>query len=605
MANSKKAIIIDDDQSIKTLIVKILESIGFEVFATSKILDGCKLVSEHSPEVVFSDLNLDGESGVGFIESIASDRPELPIIAISGANNVELTIEAFRAGAWDFISKPFHLDSFKNCLDKVLERAESVKRNLAYKASLEKKLDNSYLELEKAYRTMENKVKARTAELAIANEQFIKEAEARRKDEKILRTKEELFRGLFNSIPSGAVVCYFDSKTHQFLIHNINKAGEEFLGIKLDNVLDQPVENIFPIGEGDQIKEVLGVVHETGNRLQSPYIEREGNKIICWHENDISKLATGELFILFKDETLRRKAENDLVISRANLEALNKKLKANQNQLIQSEKMASIGQLAAGVAHEINNPVGFITSNLGTLSEYITLFKNLIDLYDELDNNIEGLESEEILRIRESILKLKKEEDIGFVIEDVDTLLSESKDGALRVKEIVQNLKSFARVDEDERKEANINDGIEATLKIVWNELKYKCKVEKDLGKIPNTLCKPGQLNQVFMNLIVNASHAIEGHGTIKIYTRQVGSNVVIKVSDTGKGIEPCHLSKLFDPFFTTKPVGVGTGLGLSISHGIISDHGGTIEVESEVGKGTCFTITIPIKLQGELKNDQ
>ena len=595
MYQKKTIVVIDDDLSIRTMLHRILEKMGFKVHSAEGLLEGSHLISGHSTDLILCDLNLNGESGLSLITTISNDYPELPIITISATCLVEESVEAFRAGAWDFITKPFSLTNLKCCIDKSLARAENLKNKIVYKNNLENKLDQSYIELKRSYEMVEGQVEERTAELAIANEHFMKEAEQRRKDEIILKDREARFKALFNSINSGVVVCAYDTKLNKFIILDVNKSGQKLLGINLQQVINQPVLNIFPICEGTQIVDTLQEVNSTGIKKHSPYIEAEEEHIICWHENGVYKLPTGELVILFDDETLRRKAENEVVISKARLEVLNEKISSNQIQLIQSEKMASIGQLAAGVAHEINNPVGFITSNLGTLTEYVELFKSLIKLYDKIDSVIPKNISNDVSEIQAQIIQLKREEDITFVLEDIDTLLAESKDGATRVKEIVQNLKSFARLDEDERKYGNINDGIEATLKIVWNELKYKCEVQKELGDIPDILCNPGQLNQVFMNLFVNASHAIEKEGVITITTEHDENNITIKVFDTGKGIEPGHLTKLFDPFFTTKPEGVGTGLGLSISHGIITDHNGTIEVESELEKGTCFTVKLPI----------
>ena len=271
-------------------------------------------------------------------------------------------------------------------------------------------------------------------------------------------------------------------------------------------------------------------------------------------------------------------------------------LRESQKQLMQSEKMAAIGQLAAGVAHEINNPVGFVMSNIGTLTTYVQTFKRVMGEYDRLATAVsEGDEANQQQALG-AIEQIRVREDLPYVMDDVDKLLMESADGTERIRDIIQNLRSFARVDEGEIKEADINAGIETTLKIVWNELKYKCDMHRKLGDIPRLRCYPGRLNQVFMNLLVNAAQAIEEHGDITIETEVVDSAVVIRISDNGRGIAKDHLSRIFDPFVTTKAVGKGTGLGLSISHGIVHNHKGTIDVESEVGEGTTFTIRLPIE---------
>ncbi|GAG30170.1 unnamed protein product, partial [marine sediment metagenome] len=248
----------------------------------------------------------------------------------------------------------------------------------------------------------------------------------------------------------------------------------------------------------------------------------------------------------------------------------NRKLQANQNQLIQSEKLACIGQLAAGVAHEINNPVGFVMSNLGTLTDYVGAFKELLTEYDRLAGEVKGGNGASHDEVLARIDTLREDHDLPYILGDVDSLLGESADGVVRIRDIVQSLKSFARIDEEQIKEADINACLEVTLKIVWNELKYKCHVHKHFGELPLVRCNAGQLNQVFMNLLINAAQAIPEHGDITIETERDDDHVVIRIADTGKGIDSEHLSRLFDPFFTTKEVGKGTGLGLSISHGII-----------------------------------
>ncbi|HEX5804159.1 MAG TPA: PAS domain S-box protein [Azospira sp.] len=276
--------------------------------------------------------------------------------------------------------------------------------------------------------------------------------------------------------------------------------------------------------------------------------------------------------------------------------ALNKKLEEAHNQLLQSEKMASIGQLAAGVAHELNNPIGFVHSNLGTLDGYLRSLMEIIEAGDRI-----GEPPEQIAAQRKALEKLKLELDFAYLREDIFSLLSESRDGLGRVKRIVQDLKSFSRVGEQEWQWADLHQGIDSTLNIVWNELKYKCTVIKDYGELPKVHCLISQLNQVFMNLLVNAGQAIESRGEIVIRTRRCGEDAVsVEISDTGAGIPEDNLKRIFDPFFTTKPVGTGTGLGLSLSYSIVERHRGKIEVHSVVGEGTTFRLTLPINQTGE-----
>jgi PAS domain S-box-containing protein len=294
------------------------------------------------------------------------------------------------------------------------------------------------------------------------------------------------------------------------------------------------------------------------------------------------------------DITERKQTEQELLDTLEQQRRLNKRLEEAQSQLLQSEKMASIGQLAAGVAHELNNPIGFVHSNLGTLEKYLGDLFAIADAYAAAETQMLAAG----LSLRE-IEVLKKEKDFDYLRKDIFQLLDESKDGLARLRKIVQDLKNFSHVDDAEWCWADLHKGLDSTLNIVWNELKYKCKVTKAYGQLPEVYCLPAQLNQVFMNLIVNAGQSIEDKGEIKIRTgvdEASSGEVWIEVSDTGKGIPKANLNRIFEPFYTTKPVGKGTGLGLSLSYSIVKKHQGRIAVDSVVGVGTTFRVTLPIQ---------
>ncbi len=307
-------------------------------------------------------------------------------------------------------------------------------------------------------------------------------------------------------------------------------------------------------------------------------------------ERTLAEIALRESRDKLEERVLERTAS--LEAEKARQAELIKKLEEAQNQLLQSEKMASIGQLAAGVAHEINNPVGFVMSNLGSLQRYVADLLRLLAAYEEREAGL--AESERL-----AVTALKQEIDADYLREDIGQLLAETQEGLQRVKQIVKDLKDFSHVDSAERVWANLETGLDSTLNVVWNELKYKARVVKEYGRIPEIECLPSQLNQVFMNLLVNAAHAIDTQGQITIRTGYDAAQVWVEVEDTGRGIPPEHLSKIFDPFFTTKPVGKGTGLGLSLSYGIVRKHGGRIEVKSEPGKGSTFRVVLPRQFPG------
>ena len=262
-----------------------------------------------------------------------------------------------------------------------------------------------------------------------------------------------------------------------------------------------------------------------------------------------------------------------------------------EGQLVQSEKLASLGQLAAGVAHEINNPIGFVASNLGALDSYFQQLLEILDAYQVASQTL-GAESAAQLQ------QLCEKNELDFLLDDIPSLIRESKDGIGRVGQIVKDLKDFSRVDSQlEWQWADLQQGIDSTLNIVASELKYKADVIKDYQALPEVECLPSQINQVVMNLVVNAAQAMGSErGTITLRTGQQGETAWIEVADNGSGIAPQTLQKIFDPFFTTKPVGQGTGLGLSLSYGIVKKHGGEITVNSELGVGTTFRVELPLR---------
>lgn len=298
--------------------------------------------------------------------------------------------------------------------------------------------------------------------------------------------------------------------------------------------------------------------------------------------------------LVARDVSFEYARKSELQSRNAELEVANQKLKGTQEQLVQSEKLASIGQLAAGVAHEINNPIGYVHSNMATLAQYSENLLSLVKSYEKAFSSPHPeAHAAEVQNLSQSL-------DIEFVQSDLPQLIEESREGVERVRKIVQDLKDFSRSDaQDQFVKADIHRGLDSTLNIIWNDLKYKAQVVKTFGDIPLIECIPSELNQVFMNILLNAGQAIKDRGIVTVSTSLDGDHVVIAIGDDGIGIPGDLLPKIFDPFFTTKPVGTGTGLGLAISYGLIKKHHGTIDVTSTPGEGTLFLIRLPVQQPG------
>ena len=398
----------------------------------------------------------------------------------------------------------------------------------------------------------------------------------------------------------------------------INQTAIDALQYSIEDVDGMPVGKLFDdvelhlftlikklVTDGELRNKGMNLMSKDGLRipvvLNGSLSRNEDNKIdavvlIARDMRDIYQLIT-ELSQLNEDleERVKNRTDELRVARDASEEAL-KKLQQTQAQLVQNDKMASVGQLSAGIAHEINNPTGFVLSNLKTLEEYINDIRCLITEYDTLLQKCIGISDEDVSCIVKNIEEFKQKIDVVFLLHDIAQIFKETQDGMRRISKIVRDMKEFSHAGSDKPEYTDVNKGLESTLNIVWNEIKYKSEVKTLYGDIPQVLCYPQQLNQVFMNILVNAAHAIEGKGVITLRTFSENGNVVIEISDTGKGISPEHLSRIFEPFFTTKPVGMGTGLGLSVAYAIIKKHNGEITVDSKVGAGTRFQVCIPVE---------
>lgn len=547
--NRKRTIlVVDDDPQISDMLPTMLAQINYRGIAVDSAEKALQLLRDStiSIDIVLSDVWMPNISGIDLLELAHNFNPQLPVILMTAYADVETIEVAIRRKAFDFITKPISLAELAMVMEKAIKHI-------------------TLLELEQNYiRTLEETVAKRTRELHSRHEELqtlFRQVEA---------IKAEWERTM-DCIDDIIILADTDGR-----IRRCNRALRDFSTRHYPDII------------GKEWHSFLARHGLNAPPAPSPGTELHHGPSGRWftlnsypYTNPADETVSGLVITIVDTSELKQSAEK--------LAFAYQELQTTQAQMLQREKMASIGQLAAGVAHEINNPIGFISSNLATLGKYVERLATFVNRQTEIC--APSLAAEQRAEVEKVRLDLK----IDRILADISPLIAESLDGSGRVRTIVRDLKSFSRADEGESQAADIVACLDSAVNIVWNELKYKATLRKDYGDIPPVKCYPQQLNQVFMNLLINAVHAIDRQGEININARQEGTDIVITISDTGCGIPPEHLGKIFEPFFTTKDSGTGTGLGLSICYDIIKRHHGEIRVTSTSGKGTTFTVSIPV----------
>lgn len=528
--------IVDDEYSIRKTLTSILKTRGYrvKVFETGKA--AVEAARDQALAAALIDLRLGDLSGLEVMRRIRSTSTFAECIMITGHASQTSAIEAVNYGAYGYIEKPFKVDQLLVMIQRAIEKSEA---------------------------------------------------------EKTLKEVLELQHKIISESPIG--ISIYD-ETGQCALSN--NACADLMGTNRSQMLDQNFNTLDTWKKNGLYNKAKLTIEKKAKQRHEVSLKTNGDKKVSLdcHLVPFNSEKSPRLLLMTNDITRRIEIEDELKERKEELTLTLEQLKNSQAQLVQSEKMASIGQLASGVAHEINNPSGYVSSNLKTLADYQTELGTAIINYRELVNGIKTNtnNTSTISKKVEQIIALEDEMDMDYVLEDVDELIKESREGIDRIKQIVLDLKDFAHPGNDKMKDVDINKGINSTLNVVHNELKYKVTVKKELGDLPMIKGYPQQLNQVFMNIIVNAAQAIEEKGDIRIATTPDNGGVQIMISDTGSGIPKDHIPKLFDPFFTTKEVGQGTGLGLNVVYNIVKKHNGTIDVKSKPGKGTTFLIRIP-----------
>lgn len=412
--------------------------------------------------------------------------------------------------------------------------------------------------------------------------------------QELLQANSEL-RSLFHAMDD--LILVFDREGRCLKIVETNPSV--FLE-SVHGMLGQRVHEVLPERRADILLYHIRLALEHQRREKVEFAVRiDGEKV--WIDGTISPLSEETVIWVARDitkrkqaEVLRARLERELRIRNTELEASLAELKQMQATLIQSEKMASVGLLTAGIAHEINNPLAFVSSNLNRFQEYFDDALKLFEAWKTYATHQSGEENgtDRLADVR----ALESSIDPDFIVADFASLMQHTRDGTDRIRVIVDKLRGFSHANGSDRADVSINEALDDTLTLVWNEIKYKAQVRKEYGTVPPVPFNMGELRQVFVNLIINGVHAIEKEGVITLRTFPHDHSAVIEISDTGCGIPDAIVHRIFDPFFTTKPVGKGTGLGLWISSSIVQKHGGTISVKSAVGRGTTFIIRLPLQ---------
>jgi PAS domain S-box-containing protein len=552
MGNKLNLLIVEDDvvncMVLETMLAKStlqLESVDI----VASLSQSFESIQQKNYDAVLLDLNLPDSNGLDTLDQIRTRFPEKAIIVITGECNEAVGLDAISRGAEDYLLKGKY---------SVDDLSKSVRYSIGRKES----------------------------------------QEAARKNERIFKTLIEHLpqKILLKDRFSRFVFC------NQKYAESLNLSPVDVVG-KTDYDFYQPeIANNYIAGDR--------AVIESAETFEDVFrYESGGEEFITRVLKTAVKNETGKadgVLCVFEDFTRRFKYEEAIKQANKELEKSNLQMKEMQSQLVQSEKLASIGQLAAGVAHEINNPLGFVSSNFSTLEKYMSSIMSVLmacesALASPSCRSGFAPDNDPIQIIK----KLKEDLQIDFILDDIPELFADSREGIRRIIQIVKSLRDFSRVDQmEDFSDYNINQGLQSTLAVAKNELKYATDIECDYSEVPEIFCNSGQLNQVFLNILVNAAQAIisqqrQDKGTIRIKTYLDDEYVICEIADDGPGIAEEDLPKIYDPFFTTKAVGEGTGLGLSVSYDIVvNKHKGQLSVASEVGKGTTFTIKIPLNLE-------
>jgi len=554
-------LVVDDSEFDLRLLALSVRALGYTAITASSAEEAVHRVfdSAGGVDVVVSDIRMEPTDGFGLVDALQQRLPDLPVILVTAQATTDLVIQAVKRRVLDVLVKPVDPAMLEATLGAAMRRRELVTTDRTLIDTLHRTIDEQTAEIQRRL---------------VAHE--TEHAELKRVFRQVQEIKAEWERTM-DCVSDMVLLIGPDGR-----LRRCNRAWRDFTGQPYSEILGVSWKELF-VRLGLETRTGFGPgceLHHVASGRWFVFREAPFEAVLTSASGSIAPGTSGKVITL-NDTT-------ELKLAVRQREVAFEQLKSSQAQVIQSEKLATIGQMTAGVAHEINNPVGFVTSNLSSLSKYVERLAGFIAAVTQLlDRAAPGA--------RDEVQELRRKFKVDFILGDVTKLIAESLDGTARVSKIVKDLGNFSRVDGDDWRPVDLAASLEQAIGIVWNQLKYKVTLQREFGELPPVVCNAQLINQVVMNLLVNASHAMDAPGVIRLSTHLDGPDAVITVADTGKGIAPEHLARIFDPFFTTKEAGKGTGLGLSISADIIKKHAGTIAVESEVGVGTTFTIRIPV----------
>jgi signal transduction histidine kinase/FixJ family two-component response regulator len=535
-----KVLVVDDDEAVNSLLSDVLSRHGYQTETADAADQALAKYRRDSYDVVVSDIKMPGMDGNELLRRIRAIDEDTAVILVTGHADLNSARDAVKSGAFDYVLKPFNLVDFVREVDDAVAETRRHRQVRDHRQQLELLIEE------------------RTQDLEFQSS--------------VLQLEQERFHGILKSANFGLVVLNGDDDG----VMLINEQARSYLQVPNghgDECFNEHYASLFPNEISEHVGQLVAAVKQSRTVCRLPAFTNAAGLILEMQSYPV--LSGGTLratVIVVNDISERIKLED---------------------QLLMSSKLAGIGELAAGIAHEINNPIGFVASNTRMLRRYVTDLAELIGEYHKLKGIVAA--GQTAAGLLGKIEALEQQLDLGYLLADMQSLVAENRDGIERVVKILRDLKNFSRTDDEAPQQVNLNDVIGDALNLARNELKYKAKVETELGELPTIAGHPSQLSQVFINVLVNAAHAIEDKGTIAIATRALDDKIVATVRDTGTGMTREVLAHIFDPFFTTKGRGKGTGLGLSIALEIVQKHGGTISAQSTPGQGTTFTLEFPI----------